>query len=126
MDNCRQNINRDISNNKKPFSTDDGDMSQKPIKDANGVNSISDAVNTETLSQETLNLSEAVVSSPPNLVNANKTNTNKVNPFIAVRPRKRDDFSKTPNQDGNEHKKSNSDSDKNTNKDKSKNKKNIY
>ena len=60
MDNCRQNINRDISNNKKPFSTDDGDMSQKPIKDANGVNSISDAVNTETLSQETLNLSEAV------------------------------------------------------------------
>ena len=121
MDNCRQNINRDISNNKKPFSIDDGDMSQKPIKDSNGVNSISDAVNTETLSQETLNLSEAVVSSPPNLVNANKTNTNKVNPFIAVRPRKRDYFRKTPNQDD----KSNSDSDKNTNKDQSKNKKKI-
>ena len=27
MDNCRQNINRDISNNKTPFSTDDGDKS---------------------------------------------------------------------------------------------------
>ena len=72
MDNCRQNINRDTSNNKKPFSTDDGDKSQKPIKDSNGVNSISVTVNTETLLQETLNLSEAAVSFPPNLVNANK------------------------------------------------------
>ena len=27
MDNCRQNINHDISNNKTPFSTDDGDKS---------------------------------------------------------------------------------------------------
>ena len=25
MDNCRQNINRDISNNQNPFSTDDDD-----------------------------------------------------------------------------------------------------
>ena len=125
MDNCRQNINRDISNNKKPFSTDDGDKSQKPIKDSNEVNSISVAVNSETLSQETLNLSEAAVSSPPNLVNASKTNPSKVNSFITVRPRKGDYFSKTPNQDDNEHKKSNSDSDKNTNKDQSKNKKNY-
>ena len=39
MDNCRQNINCDISNNKKPFSTDDGDKSQKPIKDSIVVNS---------------------------------------------------------------------------------------
>ena len=46
MDNCQQNIKLDISNNKKPFSTDDGDKSQKPIKDSNGVNSISVAVNT--------------------------------------------------------------------------------
>ena len=96
MDNCRQNINRDTSNNKKPFSTDDGDKSQKPIKDSNGVNRISVAVNTETLLQETLNLSEAAVSSPPNLVNANKTNPSKVNPFITVRPRK-----EAPNQDDN-------------------------
>ena len=29
MDNCRQNINRDISNNQDLFSTDD--KSQKPI-----------------------------------------------------------------------------------------------
>ena len=56
MDNCRQNINYDISNKNKPFGTDDGDKSQKPIKDWNGVNSISVAVNTKTLSQETLNL----------------------------------------------------------------------
>ena len=46
MDNCRRNINCDISNNKKLFSTDDGDKSQKLIKDSNGVNSISVAVNT--------------------------------------------------------------------------------
>ena len=46
MDNCRRNIDCDISNNKKPFSTYDGDKSQKPIKDSNGVNSISVAVNT--------------------------------------------------------------------------------
>ena len=39
MDNCRQNINCDISNNKKPFSADDGYKSQKPIKDSIGVNS---------------------------------------------------------------------------------------
>ena len=125
MDNCWQNINRDISSNKKPFSTDGGDTSQKPIKDSNGANSISVAVNTETLSQETLNLSEAVVSSPPNLVNTNKTNPSKVNPFITVRPTKGDHFNKTPNQNDNEHKKLNSDSDKNTNKDQNKNK-NIY
>ena len=125
MDNCRQSINCDISNNRKPVSTDDVYKSQKPIKDSNGVNSISVAVNTKTLSQETLNFSEAVVSSPPNLVNANKANPSKVNRFIAVRPRKGDHFRKTPNQDGNEYKKSNSNSDKNTNKDQSKNKK-IY
>ena len=56
MDNCRQNINRDISNKNKPFGTDDGDKSQKPIKDSNGVNRISVAVNTKTFSQEILNL----------------------------------------------------------------------
>ena len=78
MDNCQQNINRDISNNKEPFSTGDGYKSQKPIEDSNGVNSVSVAVNTETLSQETLNLPEAVIFSPPNLVSANKVNTNKV------------------------------------------------
>ena len=54
MDNCRQNVNCDISNNQNPFSTND--KSQKPIKD--GVNSVSVAVNTETISQETLNISE--------------------------------------------------------------------
>ena len=64
MDNCRQNINRDVSNNQNPFSTDD--KSQNPIKDSNGVNSISVAVNTETISQETLNVSEVVVSTLPN------------------------------------------------------------
>ena len=111
MDNCRQNINRDISNNQNPFSTDD--KSQNPIKDSNGVNSISVAVNTETISQETLNLSEAVVSSPPNTVKANKANPSKANPFIAVRPRNWDNFSKTSNQDDNEHKKVNSHSYKN-------------
>ena len=126
MDNCRQNIIRDISNNKKPFHTDDCDKSQKTVKDSNGVNNTSVAVNTETLSQETLNLSKAVLFSPPNLVNANKTNPSKVNPFIAVRPRKGDHFSKTPNQDDNEHTKSNSDSDKNTNKDQTKNEKKNY
>ena len=94
--------------------------SKNLLKISNGVNSIFVAVNTEILSQETLNLSEAVVSSPPNLVNANKTNPSKVNPFIAVRPRKGDHFSKTPNQDDNEHKKSNSISDNNTNKNRSK------
>ena len=125
MDNCRQNINRAISNNKKHFGTDDDDKPQKPIKDSNGVNSISAAVNTETLSQESLNLSEAVVSSPPNLVNADKTVPSKVNPFIAVRPRKGDHFSKTPNQDDNKYKKPSSNSDKKTNKDQNKNKK-IY
>ena len=45
-----------------------------------------------------MNLSEAVASSPPNLVKANKANPSKVNPFITVRPRKGDHFSKTPNQ----------------------------
>ena len=82
------------SNNQNPFSIDVDDKSQKPIEDSNGVNRISVTVNTETLSQETLNLSEAVVSSPPNLVKANKTNPSKVNPFLAVRPRKGDHFSK--------------------------------
>ena len=48
-------------------------------------NSISVAVNTETLSEETLNLSEPVTSSPPNQVKANKTNPSKVNPLIPVR-----------------------------------------
>ena len=62
MDNCRQNINRDISNNQNPFSTDD--KFQKPIKDSNGVNSISVPVNTETISQ-TLNVPEVVVFTPP-------------------------------------------------------------
>ena len=66
MENCRQNINHDISNNQNPFSTDD--KSQKPIKDPNGVNSVSVAVNTDTISQETLNVSEAVVSNPPNTI----------------------------------------------------------
>ena len=98
MDNCRQNFNLDISNNQNPFSTDDDNKSQKPIKGSKDVNSISVAVNTETLLEETLNLSEAVASSPPNLVKANKANPSKVNPFITVRPRKGDDFSKTPNQ----------------------------
>ena len=32
MNNCRQNINRDIIGNKKSFSIDDGDKSQKRIK----------------------------------------------------------------------------------------------
>ena len=68
-----------------------------------------------------MNLSAAVISSPPNLVNAKKVNPIKVNPFIAVRPRKGDHFSEALNQDDNEHKKSNSDSDKNTSKDRSKN-----
>ena len=72
-----------------------------------------------------MNLSEAVVSSPPTLVNASKTSPNNVNRFIAVRPRKGDHFSKTPNQDDNEHKKQNPNYDENINKDKSKNKK-IY
>ena len=64
MDNRRQNINRDVNNNQSPFSTDD--KSQKPIKDSNGVNSISVAVNIETISQETLNVSEVVVPTLPN------------------------------------------------------------
>ena len=125
MDNCRQNINCDINNNQNSFSTDDDDKSQRFIKDSNGVNSIPVAVNTQTISQETLNLSEAIVSTPPNTVKANKTNLSKVNPFIAVRPRKVDNFSKTSNQNDNEHKKSNSHSDKNTDKDQSKNER-IY
>ena len=118
MDNCRQNINHYISNNQNPFSTED--KSQKPIKDSNGVSSISVAVNTETISQETLNISEAVVSTAPNTVKAITTNSSKVNLFITVRPRERDDFSKTSNQDNNEHKKSNCHSDKDTDKDQSK------
>ena len=92
-------------------------ISQKPIKDSSSVNSISVAVNTESLSQETLNLSEAVLSSPPNLINVNRTNASKVNPFIAVRLREGDYVSKASNQYDNEHKKLNSNSDKNTNKD---------
>ena len=50
MDNCPQNINRDISNNQNSFSTDD--KSQKPIKDLNGDYSISVAINTETILQK--------------------------------------------------------------------------
>ena len=79
-------MNRDISNNQDPFSTHD--KSQNHIKDSYRVNSISVAVNAETISQETLNLSEAVASSSSNTVKANKTNPSKVSPFIAVRPRK--------------------------------------
>ena len=105
MENCRQNINGDINNNHNPFSTDD--KSQKLIKDSNGVNSISVAANTGTISKETLNISEVVVSTPPNTVKANKTNPRKINYFITVRPRKGDHFGKGPNQDDNEHKKSN-------------------
>ena len=123
MDNCRQNINRDISNNQNSFSIDD--KSKKSVKDSNGVNSISVAVNTETISQETLNVLEAGVSTPPNTIKANKANPGKANPFIAVRPRKGNNIRKTSNQDDNEHKKSNSHSDKNTDKDQSKNKR-IY
>ena len=73
-----------------------------------------------------MNSSEVLIFSPRNLVNANKANPSRVNPFISVRPRKEDHFSKTPNQDDNEHKKSNSNSDKNTNKDQSKNKKKLH
>ena len=65
-----------------------------------------------------MNISEAVVSTAPNTVKAITTNSSKVNLFITVRPR--DDFSKTSNQDNNEHKKSNCHSDKDTNKDQSK------
>ena len=72
-----------------------------------------------------MNSSEVVISSRK-LVNASKANPSKVNSFISVRPRKGDHFSKTPNQDDNEHKKSNSNYDKNTNKDQSKNKKKNY
>ena len=53
-----------MNDHQNPFST--GDKPQKPIKDSNGVNSISVAVNTETISQETLNVSEVVVSTLPN------------------------------------------------------------
>ena len=123
MDNCQQNINRHVNNNQNPFSTDD--KSQKPIKDLNGVNSISLAVNTETISQETLNISAVVVSTPTNTVKANKTNPIKVNSFITVRPRKGNHFSKTSNQDDNEHKKPNSHSEKIADKDKFENKR-IY
>ena len=50
-----------------------------------------------------MNLSEAVTSSSPNLVNANKANPSKVNPFIAMRPRKKDHFSKTSNENHENH-----------------------
>ena len=83
--NCRQNINHDISVNQNPLSTDD--KSQKPIKDSNGINSISIAVNIET------NVSEALVSPPRNTIKASKTNPGEVNPFNTVRPRKGDKFS---------------------------------
>ena len=59
------------------------------------------------------------------MVNADKTVPSKINPFIAVRPKKEDHFSKTPNQDDNKYKKPSSNSDKKTNKDQNKNKK-IY
>ena len=61
-----------------------------------------------------MNVSEAAVLTPSNSVKANKANLSKVNPFIPVRPRKKDNFSKTSNQDDNEHKWSNSHSEKNT------------
>ena len=81
-DNCernfRQNVNRDISYNQNPHSTED--KSQKSIKDSNGINSISVAVNTETISQEALNLSETFVSPPPSTIKAIKTNASVVNP----------------------------------------------
>ena len=64
MDNCQQNINRDISNNQNPFNNDD--KSLKPIKDSNGV-------------------SETVASTSSNTVKT-KTNPSEINPFIAVRP----------------------------------------
>ena len=59
------------------------------------------------------------------MVKAINKNPSKVIPFITVRPRKGDHFSKTPNQDDNKHEKSDSFSDKNTNKDQSKTKR-IY
>lgn len=79
MDNCRQNINRDINNNQNTFSTDD--KSQKLIKDSNGINSIFLAVNTETTLQKTFNVAEALASPPPNTIRINKTNPNEVNVF---------------------------------------------
>ena len=79
MDNCRQNINRDINNNQNTFSTDD--KSQKLIKDSNGINSIFLAVNTETTLQETFNIAEALASPSPNTIRINKTNPNEVNVF---------------------------------------------
>lgn len=93
MDNCRQNINRDISNNQNTFSTDD--KSQKLIKDSNGINSIFVAVNTETTLQETFNVAEALSSPPPNTIRINKTNPNEVNVFFAARSAKGNKFSKT-------------------------------
>ena len=48
-----------------------------------------------------LYVSEAVVSTPPNTVKANKSIPSKVNTFIAVRSRKRDNFTKTSNQTDN-------------------------
>ena len=65
-------------------------MSQKPIKDLNGINSSSIAVNTETISQKALNVLEAFVSRPPNTMKANKTNPSELNPFTTVRRRKGD------------------------------------
>ena len=79
MDNCRQNINRDINNNQNTFSADD--KSQKLIKDSNGINSIFLAVITETTLQETFNVVEALASPPPNTIRINKTNPNEVNVF---------------------------------------------
>ena len=73
MDNCRQNINRDISNNQNPFNNDG--KSQKPIKDSNGV-------------------SQAVASTSSNTVKTNKANRSKINPFIAVRQSKGRFFTK--------------------------------
>ena len=73
-----------------------------------------------------MNVSEVVVSTPPNTIKANKTNPSKVNSFITMRPRKGDHFSKTSNQGDNEHKKSNSHSEKNTDKDQKQKQKNLH
>ena len=86
-------------------------MSQKPFKDSNGINSISVAVNTETISQEALNVLEAFVSRSPNTVKASKTNPNELNLFITVTQKK--EINKTSSQVDNENNKSNSHSDKN-------------
>ena len=44
IDNCQQNINREVSMKQNTFSNDNDDKFQKPIKGSKGVNSISVAV----------------------------------------------------------------------------------